>query len=267
MRDAVGLGSAHQSTEGPPIHSSNLSKSFDTGDEATGIVASAVGGAALVAGGVALLAYAARERSWRAAGIALAGVPLVYRGATGHWLPQALTGGQAEAATAELPKLRASVIVDRPAGELYAFWRQLQNLPRFMKNLESVAETGGNRSHWVGKTPLGWTAEWDAELVAEEPGRRLAWRSLPGSAVETSGEVRFSTATGNRGTMVFVTMEAGLPGNLLGRIVEPVVHQGTERQVREDLRRFKELMEAGEIATIDGQPAGQRPLLNLSNPF
>jgi uncharacterized membrane protein len=229
---------------------------------------SLVGTAALVAGGVALLAYAARERSWRAAGIALAGVPLVYRGATGRWLPPVLTGGQAGAATAaELPKLRATALIDRPAGELYAFWRQLQNLPRFMKNLESVVETGGNRSHWVGKTPFGWTAEWDAELTAEEPGRRLAWRSLPGSSVETSGEVRFTDSTGNRGTLVLVTMEAGLPGNVLGRLVEPVVHQGTERQVREDLRRFKELMEAGEIATIDGQPAGQRPLLNLSNPF
>jgi len=267
VRDAASLGSAHQSTESPPLHPGSTSRSFDTGDESTGIVASAVGGAALVAGGVALLAYAARERSWRAAGIALAGVPLVYRGATGHWLPQALTGAQPEARAAELPTLRASFIVDRPAGELYAFWRKLENLPRFMKNLESVTETGGNRSHWVGKTPFGGTAEWDAELTAEEPGRRLAWRSLPGSSVQTSGEVRFETATGNRGTQVFVTMEAGLPGNLLGRLVEPIVHQGTERQVREDLRRFKELMEAGEIATIDGQPAGQRPLLNLSNPF
>lgn len=266
MRDAVALGSAHQSTESLHPQSRSTSQSFEAGDENTGVVATAVGSAALVAGGVALLAYAARERSWRAAGIALAGVPLVYRGATGRWLPEAWTGGQAEAA-AELPKLRASVIIDRPAGELYAFWRQLQNLPRFMKSLESVTETGGNRSHWVGKTPLGWTAEWDAELTAEEPGRRLAWRSLPGSSVETSGEVRFTTATGNRGTMVSVIMAAGLPGNALGRLVEPIVHQGTEHQVREDLRRFKELMEAGEIATIDGQPAGQRPLLNLSNPF
>lgn len=270
MRDAASLGSAQQSTGSPPLHSSDLSQRSDAGDETTGIVATAVGGAALLAGGVALLAYAARERSWRAAGLALAGVPLVYRGATGHWLPQAWTGGETGAAAAELPelpKLRASAIVDRPAGELYAFWRRLENLPRFMKNLQSVTEAGGNRSHWVGKTPFGWTAEWDAELTAEEPGRRLAWRSLPGSSVETAGEVRFTTATGNRGTMVFVTMEAGLPGNMLGRIVEPVVHHGIERQVREDLRRFKEIMEAGEIATIDGQPAGQRPLLNLSNPF
>jgi uncharacterized membrane protein len=270
VRDAVTLGSSRQSTENP-LTAFNPHASSET----AGTVASAVG-AALVVGGAAVLAYAAytsRDRSWRAAGLALAGVPLVYRGTTGNWLPRgrwvprAISGGEADEAPAPLPNLRASVTIDRPAGELYEYWRQLSNLPRFMKHLESVVETGDGRSHWVGKTPIGWKAEWDAEITAEETGRRLAWRSLPGSEIETGGEVRFTAATGNRGTMVFVTMEAGLPGNALGRVVAPVVHQGTERQVREDLRRFKELMEAGEIATIDGQPAGHRPLINIGNPL
>jgi uncharacterized membrane protein len=262
VRDAAAIGSSQQSTQSPLT-------TYDprSSVEASDTVASAVG-TALVVGGAAVLAFAAftaRDRSWRAAGLALAGVPLVYRGTTGRWVPRAIVGETAEAAP--LPHLRASVTIERPAGELYDYWRQLANLPRFMKHLESVTETGGGRSHWIGKSPLGWKAEWDAELTAEEPGRRLAWRSLAGSEIETTGEVRFTPATGNRGTMVFVNMDAGLPGNAFGRVVAPLVHQGTERQVREDLRRFKELMEAGEIATIDGQPAGQRPLVNLSNPF
>jgi uncharacterized membrane protein len=220
--------------------------------------------AALV-GGAALITLAARDRSWRGVGLALAGAPLVWRGATGTW-PVRLTATEAEttAETAPAP-IEASLTIGRPRQELYDFWRRLENLPQFMRHLDSVQKIDDRRSHWVGKSPVG-RVEWDAEIVEERAGSFLAWRSLPGSRVHNAGSVSFEDATGGRGTVVSVEMEAS-PGNGLGRAVGRVLSGVTERQVHEDLRRFKNLMEAGEIPTTEGQPAGRRSALNLHNPF
>lgn len=223
----------------------------------TGVVGTAT--LALTAAG--LIAYAARARSWRSVALAVAGAPLVYRGATGRWpVPQALAARQAEPAEVE-----AVVIINRPASELYDFWRRLENLPRFMRHLESVQELGDRRSHWVACTPLGAPVEWDAEIVEERPGQLLSWRSLAGSPVPNAGSVLFEEAPAGRGTIVRVSM-AVAPQGRLGRLAH-LAPQVPEMQVKEDLRRFKNLMEAGEIPTTEGQPHGERGAIDIENPF
>jgi uncharacterized membrane protein len=226
-----------------------------------------VGQAAMVLSGVALVALAAKQgRSWRTIGAAaLAGAPVIYRGATGHWpVPQsvALKAGDAVAAA----PIETAVTINKPRAELYDFWRRLENLPRFMKNLSEVTDLGNGRSHWVGKSPLGFKAEWDAEIVEEREGERLSWRSLPGSQIDNAGTVSFEESPAGRGTIVRIAMEVG--GSALGQAVGKVLSGSTQQEIREDLKRFKELMETGEVATTDGQPHGTRSLIGrLHNPI
>lgn len=214
-------------------------------------------------GGAALITLAARDRSWRGAGLALAGAPLVWRGATGSWPIHRTATDSAEAAPAPI---EVSVTIDKPSQELWQFWRRLENLPQFMRHLERVEDLGNGRSHWFAKSPVGLHVDWEAEIVDEREGSFLSWRSLPDSRVHNAGTVFFENDPAGRGTIVRVQMEA-TPGHGLGRAVGRVLSPITERQVHEDLRRFKSLMEAGEIPTTDGQPAGRRSALNPHNPF
>lgn len=212
-----------------------------------------VGQAAMIVSGAALVALAARQRSWKTIGAALAGAPLIYRGATGRWpMPQAVAR-RASQAVAPAP-VEAAVTISRPRAELYAFWRRLENLPQFMKHLEEVVDVGGGRSHWVGKSPLGFRVEWDAEILEERQDQFLSWRSLPGSQVHNAGTVLFEDAPAGRGTVVRVSLEL-TAGNAFGQAVGKVLAPLTEQQVREDLRRFKQLMEAGENGSGSREPA------------
>lgn len=258
MRDASASSSSQQGTE-------TLGSTYSPEEEPTGLMGR-VGQAAMIVSGVALVALAARKRSWGTLSAAVAGAPLLYRGATGSWPVPDAVARRASEAVAPVP-IETAVTVNQTAEELYRFWRQLENLPRFMKNLESVTDLGDGRSHWVGKGPLGWKLEWDAELVETRPGQLLSWRSLPGSQVHSAGTVFFDPATGGRGTVVRVSMELQAPGHLLGQAVGKALSSVTKQQVREDLRRFKQLIEAGEVATIDGQPHGVRSLINVRNPI
>ena len=223
---------------------------------------------ASLVGGAALLTLAARDRSWRSVGLALAGAPLVWRGATGSWPIQRTAAEPSIEPSAETvpAPIQTSVTIGRPRQELWDFWRKLENLPRFMRHVESVEEHGNGRSHWVAKSPVGLHVDWEAEIVGENEGRYLAWRSLPGSRIHNAGSVYFEDAPAGRGTIVRVEIEAH-PGNVLGRAVGRALSPMTEQQVHEDLRRFKNLMEAGEIPTTEGQPAGRRSALNPHNPF
>ena len=174
-------------------------------------------------------------------------------------------------------RLQATITVDKSPEEAYAFWRDLANLPRFMGHLESVTPSsdGGNRSHWVAKAPLGRSVSWDAEITSEEPGQRLAWRSLPGSRIDNSGTVHFNTAPGDRGTEVKVVLHYDVPGGRLGRAVAKLFGEEPVQQVRDDLRRFKQVMETGDIVRSDGLPLGtranrqpvQRPAQPLDRPL
>ena len=206
-------------------------------------------GMAALLGGAALVAYA------------------VYKGSSKHRETQ---HHQASPAPRDEPlpnEIDASVTIQQPRQEAYAFWKQIENLPLFMKHLESVEDLGNGRSRWVAKTPAGGRVEWEAETVLDREGELLSWRSVPGSKVYNAGTVSFEPASGGRGTTVKVHMELVPPGGAVGRAAARLLGPITTQQVREDLRRFKNLLEAGEIPTIGGQPAGQRHAIHMRNPL
>lgn len=163
--------------------------------------------------------------------------------------------------------IEANVTVLRPAQELYSFWRSFENLPRFMRHLESVRDAGNGRSHWIARSPVGSRVEWDAEIVDEREGQFISWRSLPGSQVHNTGSVLFEPLPDDRGTVVRATFDLAPPGGAAGRLAAKALGPITRQQVHEDLRRFKSLMEAGEIPTTEGQPEGRRPAINPRNPL
>lgn len=207
----------------------------------------------------------------KAAGLAAAaaGAALVHRGVTGHCRVYDAVGmdtskhGRIEQAAAMLPANRALHVervftIGRSAEDLYSFWRQLDNLPRFMGHLERVDVLDERRSHWVAKGPAGTEMEWDAEILEDAPNQRITWRSLEGADVANDGTVRFEPAPGNRGTEVRVSLSYSPPAGKLGATVARLFGENPEQQVRDDLRRFKSLMEAGEIPTTEGQPSGRK---------
>lgn len=144
--------------------------------------------------------------------------------------------------------------IARPAEELYRFWRRFENLPGIMPNLVSVTTVGPNRSHWVARGLMGSMVEWDSEIVADGEGELIAWRSVGDSDVQHGGSVRFTPAPGNRGTEVKVILNVAIPAGRLGGLVVAVLAEDPDRQIREALRRFKQLMEAGELPTTEAQP-------------
>lgn len=150
-----------------------------------------------------------------------------------------------------------SVIIERPAEELYQFWRDFTRLPKFMNHLHEVQILDEKRSHWVAKGPGRTSVEWDAEIVNEHPNELIAWRSLPGSQVTNAGSVRFARATGGRGTVVKVEMQVEPPAGVLGVAVAWIFGAAPDKQVHVDLHRLKQLLETGEIARTEGQSAGR----------
>jgi uncharacterized membrane protein len=155
--------------------------------------------------------------------------------------------------------VQQALTVRRPREEVYRFWRDFENLPRFMSHLESVEVTGDRRSHWRAKAPAGAPVEWDAELVEDRPNELIAWRSLEGAQVSNSGFVRFQDAPGDRGTEVQVALRYDPPAGPLGRLVAKLFGDEPHQQVASDLRRFKQVMELGEVVVSDASIAGPRP--------
>ncbi|WP_230631025.1 SRPBCC family protein [Sphingomonas sp. Leaf37] len=141
-----------------------------------------------------------------------------------------------------------SVTINRPASELYAYFRDFTNLPHFMENVVSIEVTDDKVSHWTVKAPAGATVEWDARVTQEEPDRFIAWTSEPGADVANSGRIEFRDA-GERGTVVTVTIAYDPPGGVIGKVIAKMFQREPAIQARRDLRRFKQLMETGEIAT------------------
>jgi uncharacterized membrane protein len=158
----------------------------------------------------------------------------------------------------ETPEVRKFITVNRPVEEVYNFWHDFRNLPRFMPYLESVEVTGDGRSHWVAKAPLGRTIEWDAETTRDEPNREIAWRSLPGATVENAGTVRFSPAPGNRGAEVHVNITYSIPGGRAVATLARLFPENPDREVYDDLRAFKQVLEVGEIVTSEAVAGGSR---------
>jgi len=149
-----------------------------------------------------------------------------------------------------------SVTINRSLEELYRFWRNLENLPQFMRHLRSVEKMTDTISRWRAKGPAGFAVEWEAEIYNEVPDKLISWRSLEGSDVISAGSVNFDDAGPGRGTRVTVHLQYSPPGGKLGVKIAKLFGADAETEVREDLRRFKQLLEAGEVATTSGQPRG-----------
>ncbi|MCO5168495.1 MAG: SRPBCC family protein [Planctomycetes bacterium] len=155
-----------------------------------------------------------------------------------------------------------TIAINRSPAECYGAWRDLGNLACFMEHLVDVRVHDARRSRWVARAPGGATVEWEAAVVHDEPDRLIAWRSLEGSDVEAAGEVRFEARPGGRGTLVRVELEYRPPAGALGRLAAPAFIEVPERQLKEDLRRFKQVLETGEVPTTEGQPSGRREVVH-----
>jgi uncharacterized membrane protein len=149
-------------------------------------------------------------------------------------------------------------LINRTPEELYAYWRDFENLPRIMTYLQDVQVEDERRSHWIAKAPLvaDGRVEWDAEITRDQPNRLIAWHSLPDSQVDMVGEIRFRPALGDRGTEVHVRLRYVPPAGQLGHWLAKIFGKAPRRAIREDLRNFKRMMEVGELPTTTGQPRG-----------
>lgn len=147
------------------------------------------------------------------------------------------------------------VTIGVPRDELYRYWRDLSNLPRFMRHLVAVRVVDDRRSHWMAQAPAGRIVEWDSELVEDEPGYTLRWRSLPGSDVTHFGLVRFSDAPAGQATEVYVELQYVPPGGSLGAVLARVTGEEPQWQIAEDLDRLKRLAEAGELRARADRPS------------
>lgn len=155
--------------------------------------------------------------------------------------------------------LKRAVTLMRPKEEIYAFWRKLENLPRFMSHLGSVVQIDSRRSHWVGKGPGGVKAEWDAEIVEDRPNELITWRSAEGSELPNHGSVRFEDG-GERGVTVRAEIVWDTRVGSVASIVGKLLGNDPEAMMGADLRRFQQMLEAGEVATTEGQPVGKGQL-------
>ena len=232
--------------------------------------------------GAALTTFAiTSKRDLGGAALALAGGYLLYRAASGYCPGYAMlrTGAGTNSSTpntdspsAIIPhgqgiKVEKSFTIGKPASELFAFWRNFENLPRFMGHLESVTVQDNTHSHWVAKAPFGKTVEWDAEIINEIPDELIAWRSTDNADIPNTGSVSFKTAPAGRGTILKVNLEYNPPAGTLGAFVARLFGEEPAQQVADDLRRFKSLMEAGEIPTVEGQPQGNKEGYTHSKPL
>jgi uncharacterized membrane protein len=151
-----------------------------------------------------------------------------------------------------------SVTIDRPREQLYAFWRDFRNLPLFMRNVHSVFVQEPVHSHWVIEAPAGKKVEWDSKITQDEPGHLIAWESLEGASVRNSGRVEFIDSLDGRGTVVRVTLTYDPPGGAVGKLIAKLFQKEPTIQARQDLRRFKQLMETGEVSTARPPDAAPR---------
>jgi uncharacterized membrane protein len=206
--------------------------------------------------GALLLIVGASRRSAAGACLAVSSIPLLYRGVTGHW--PALHDGNVQGNTTTAlagergVHVRESIRLEAPLPDVYRYWRRLENLPQFMTHLNRVTEAPDGTSHWEAAGPAGLVVEWEAEIINEVENKVLAWRSLPGSDLVTAGSVSFDPARGGRSTQVSVHLQYAPPAGKAGAFVASLFGREASQTVREDLRHFKQLLEAGEMPRATG---------------
>jgi len=201
-----------------------------------------------VAMATAVVAYGLSRRSLTGVAIAAAAAPFAYRGVTGVW---PVMNGAADTRAALSGDrgihVREAIRLEVPLEVVYNFWRRLENLPRFMSHVNEVQDLGGGRSHWVAEGPADVPVEWDAEIINDVPNEVIGWRSIAGSEIATAGSVRFSTVRQGRSTQLSVHLQYAAPGGQAARLLAFVLGRDPASMVREDLRRVKQLLEAGEV--------------------
>lgn len=191
--------------------------------------------------------------------MALAGGFLVMRGLTGFCAVSKLLNRNTARKKAAAIEVTGALMINKPREEVYAYWRNLGNLPNFMEHLEEVVVHDENRSAWKARIPGGIaTISWEAEITADEPGSYLSWCSLPGSVVDNAGEVRFIDAPEGRGTHVYAEITYRLPAGDVGAVVGKMFNPVVEQLVREDIRRFKNILEGDEATSAEVQPSGRK---------
>jgi uncharacterized membrane protein len=205
-------------------------------------------------GGTLLALFGLSRRSFGGAVVAAVGGVLVYRSLTATSIDEEGNEQQMVNKLRGPVRVRKAITIQRPREEIFAFWRDFNNLPRFMKHLEKVVRIDERITRWTAKAPMG-TVTWDAEITAETPGEMIAWRSLEGADIENHGVVTFTPAPGGRGTEVRVELEYNPPAGKLGMAVAKLFGEEPQSQVHEDLTRLRALLEAGEVPTIEGQPS------------
>jgi uncharacterized membrane protein len=218
-----------------------------------------------IAGG-ALLAMAAGKQNWAAMPVGLLGGALLLRGLTGHCemykqLGLSSTEGghhlnKGGGMLQGVVKVQKTVTIKGTPSKLYSFWRNFENLPRFTENLISVRETEPGLTHWVARGPGGTNVEWTARIHEDTPDQRISWSTIEGSDIDHNGSVMFTPAPGGRGTELRVVLRYSMPGGKLGKGLAMMFGDEPGQQIDADLRRLKQILEAGEVARTDGQPAG-----------
>lgn len=203
--------------------------------------------------GGAVAAYGLKMRSAPGFVMSGIGVILAWRGATGHCPAYAALGvstAEEQGDQVSVPygkgvRVEHSVTINAAPEELYRFWRNFENLPHFMHNLESVEVIDDKRSHWVARGPAGSSVDWDAEIINEIPNELIGWRSVDGSQVDNAGSVHFTPAPGGRRTVVKVILRYDPPAGVVGATLSKILGEDPSENVREDLSRLKKLFEAG----------------------
>ncbi len=221
----------------------------------------------LLGGGLMLLAglrWIKSPLGWSALAL---GAGMLSRGATGQCHLYKSMNVNTHESEKEGFVARSTVTIGRPVEELYSFWRQLENLPRIMSHLVSVTEVDSVHSHWVAKAPLGGSVSWDAEITHEVPNQTLQWKALQGSAIMNEGHVDFVPLPNGRGTEIHAHLRYFPPVGVVGMGVAKLFGEDPQKQFADDLIRFKQLMEAGEIAVTQGQTAAANAKRRLKAAF
>ncbi len=224
---------------------------------------------ASLVGGSALISFGLSRRSLLTLPLALVGGGLVYHGIRGNrvmdyeerydgekGMPTGTSVAYGQGICVE-----REVAIDKSPEELYRFWRNLENLPRFMSHLREVHVLDDTHSHWVADAPAGMKVEWDAEIINDIPNEVIGWRSMPNAEIPNAGSVHFTRAPGNRGTIVKVEMQYDPPGGPVGAAFAKMFGVEPSEAIYTDLQHLKQTLETGEIATTMDQPRGSR------NPF
>jgi uncharacterized membrane protein len=223
--------------------------------------------------GGGLAVFGLKQGGWKGYTLALLGGGLIYRGLKGHCQLYSALGintanGKGRAASVkhgEGIRIEKSVTINKSPEELYQFWRNFENLPRFMNHLESVTVLDNDLSHWVVKAPAGMNVEWDAQIINEKENEMIAWRSLEGATIPNAGSVHFKAAPEGRGTVLKVEINYDAPGGYVTAAIAKLFGGEPGQQVQEDLRRLKQILETGEASVAEAQPSGNSALQEKNN--